>query len=280
MVGRMLAAARGDVPVEEVRTLLQGGGGAYEDILAADRLRTELISAGLTPTTMSPAESGQLLCAWVAYALQSLAEAFVEAEEQPGSLHRAGFITQVTSEQIRLLANEVPTWIGRARRASTDPGYDVAAETPLPADFPGWVRVEPCPTSHLVAMHSAASTMFDRLQLAAADFERSVAGADTLLNQLRGLVAQLQVQLDATPVTAMGSLGARDHEATEAVLRDTVTRCFTLGQLMSRPRLLRGGTRPPGWQHAPRPAGWGAGNPYSPRFEHHGSRGYGHYRQH
>ena len=51
---------------------------------------------------------------------------------------------------------EVEHWSVRARRAASDPGYDVTAEIALPVSLPGWVNVEPCPGPHLKAMLDAA----------------------------------------------------------------------------------------------------------------------------
>ncbi len=220
--------------------------------MAADRLRTDLVSAGLSPLTMSPAESGQLLCSWVAYALQSLADAFVEAEERSGPPPSPGFLTAVTADQVRLIAVAVPPWIARARRAAADPGYDVAGDVPLPATLPPWVQVEPCPLSHPTGMRNAAATMFERRQLAMADFERATSSHAGVQSDMRARVAALQALLDATPGSVRGSLRAREHEAAEVALRELVNRCFELGQMLSRPRLLRGRSRPPG-RTAPQP---------------------------
>lgn len=135
-LGRIAATMRREVPVERIRSLLQAGGGPYEDILAADQLRTELVAAEITPLMKSPVESGQLLCAWVAYALQSLADEFVAGEGLTGPPPASGFVTHITAEQVRVLASQVPAWVARTRPAAADPGYDVAAEVPLPAALP------------------------------------------------------------------------------------------------------------------------------------------------
>lgn len=258
---------RREVPVERVRSWLQAGQGAYQDVLTADQVRTELVGAGIGPSRMSPAESSQLLCAWVAYALQSLADEFVAAEESTGPPPAPGFVSQITSEQIRVLAADVPGWIARTRRAATDPGYDVAAEIPLPAALPPWVRAEPCPFSHLVAMRRAAAIMFERLELAMADFERTAADdAGGAPHQLRGLLVEVQTVLGAVPdQPLLEHRLAREHESIEATLRDVVGRCFSLGQMLSRPRLLRGPSRPPNWSPPPQQSpDWTAAAPDRP----------------
>lgn len=147
-----MASLRGEVAAEDVRRTLAVGGGAYDDALAADRLRSDLLAAGVSPFYASPAESSQLLSAWNALALQSLAQAFFDAELATARRLTAGHLAGITAQQIDLFAGQVPVWSGRARRAALDPGYDVAAEVPLPLDRLPWVAVEPCPDSHLAAM--------------------------------------------------------------------------------------------------------------------------------
>jgi len=218
---------------------LAAGAQVYEDADAADRLRQDLALAGLGPWTASPAETGQLLCAWNAFALQSLADAFLAAEEEARGGPAQGFVTLVTFQQVDLLGREIPGWSGRARRAGADPGYDVADEVALPAPLQAWVAVEPCPGTHLSAMRAGAATMLQRAQGALADFQRS-AGEDHRgdLAQLTGLLADLEARL-AYAGKALGRTSAAVHQSLEAELRDTAQRCFLLGQYMSRPRLLR-----------------------------------------
>lgn len=243
-LGRVAGRFRGEVPVAEVRARLRGGEQAYEDADAADRLRQDLVVAGVGPWGASPSETSQLLCAWNAYALQSLADAFVAAEEESRAGAGRGFVDLVTFQQVDLLAREIPAWSGRARRAAADPGYDVGAEVALPAPLNAWVAVEPCPPTHLAAMQAGAGTMLQRAQGALADFQRGADDHRAELAQLSGLLADVEARVTYA-AQALGRLSAAVHESLEAQLRDTAGRCFLLGQYMARPRLLRLPSGPP-----------------------------------
>lgn len=274
---RLRAALRGGVPADSVRAYLRGGSMAYEDYVAAEGLRAELVEAGLDPWIASPAETSQLLCAWNAYALQSIADAFVDAEDRAAGGH-ARVMPQVTAEQVALLVRDVPAWSGRARRAAADPGYDVAAEVPLPAALPPWVVVEPCPVSHLRAMHSATGSMLDRLEAAIGDLRRvdsDRSGDDA--GVLLGMLADLRGRLGFVDNVLAGSGTSAVHESAEATMRDAVSGSFVLGQVTARPRLLRQPSAPP-WVAAgqsrqrgypPPPGYYGHGH-----HGHHGSHGH------
>lgn len=245
LTARLGAAVRGEVPENTVASVLAAGSGAYDDLFAAETLRTDLLVAGVDPWNASPAETSQLLCTWVAYSLQSLAQVFVETERQQGPPPAAGFLTPITAEQASRFASNVPTWLGWGRRAAADPGFDVAAQTPLPVQTLPWVSIERCPASHLAAMRSAARAMLDRLAPALGDLERGTDGSHGAdIRQLRGLVAEVEARV-SLPAGAPGERGWAGHEREEQELRDAVARCFVLGQLMARPRLLQRPTTPP-----------------------------------
>lgn len=274
---RIGAKLRGDVPADEVLALLSAGGTAYEDYLAADRLREELTGAGIDPWTASPAESSQLLCAWNAYALQSVAQAFVEAAGL--TVGTGGFLPKVTAEQALRILREVPSWSARARRAAADPGFDIAREVALPAPLPPWVVVEPCPRSHLQAMRSAGVSMLERIEASLADLDRlPSARGNPDKTRLHGHAEDVRARLSyAEDMLAAGS-GMVVHEGAEAALRDAVATSFYLGQLVSRPRLARVGPPPRPFVDASPPSGplTGYGPPARPygHEDDHGHHGH------
>src|SRR6185437_7687340 len=105
---------------------------AYQDMLDAEQLRVSLASSGDSLWTARPHQASQLLCAWNAFALQTLGD-------QP----------PVTAEQAAAFLGEVEHWSAQARKAASDETYDVTAEIAVPAPLPEWVKVEPCPRAHL-----------------------------------------------------------------------------------------------------------------------------------
>lgn len=278
---RLSAALQGGVPATDVRPYVRAGAVAYEDFLEAESLRHELVAAGLDPTTASPAETSQLLCAWNAYALQTLAEAFLDAEDRLAG-GQAMTVAQVTAAQVQMLVRDVPVWSGRARRAAADPGYDVAAEVPLPAPMAPWVVVEPCPRSHLEAMRVATVAMVERIEAALADLGRAPgAGGARHVSTLSGMLADVRGRVGAVTGMLAGPATGPVHESAEAAMRSAVAQCFALGQITARPRLLQGpstpvyGARPaPQWPQQPPPGGPGYGYP------HGGYHGHGHHGGH
>lgn len=242
---RIGASVQGKVPADEALALLAAASGVYEDYLAADKLRDELAAAGIGPEQASPAESSQLLCTWVAYASVTLAQAFIDAERIDRA--RGGFLPAVSAGQVLVLLRDVPAWSARARRAAQEPGYDVAAELRLPVALP-WIVVEPCPRAHLEAMHAAGRVMYDRVEAALSEVERLSDPLTPVLGRLRGLTVEAQVRLDyAAALFRAGRVTG--HEEIESALRDGVSRCWTLGQVLARPRLAA--VVPPA---SPRPA--------------------------
>lgn len=233
---RLGATMTGKVPADEVRARLAAAGAVFEQYLAADRLRAELAAAGIGPSTASPAESSQLLCTWNAFVLVSLAQSFLSAEGLgPGE---PAFLPRVTHEQALVLLMEVPTWSARALRAASDPGYDVATEVALPAPLPPWVHAEPCPASHLKAMQAAGDAMLARIEAELGSLER-MPSAGPLTAQLRGLATQLHAQLTSAAALLAHGVGGRAHDSVEQPLRTAVAGCYTLGQLLARPMLVR-----------------------------------------
>lgn len=262
LFGRIGAALQGEVAVSEL-SIARIGSAGYDAMTASDLLRSELQGAGIDAWLASPAETSQLLCAWNAFALQSLADAFVAAEtDGRGGAQR---VSRVTAAQVDIFVQEVPPWAGRARRAASDPGYDAARDVPLPAPLPPWVQVEPCPRSHFVAMASGGQTMLGRLQGAAADVERTV-GAEHRgqLAQLRGLVAELEALFGTGLVLPPPGASRGVHEALERRLRDGVGRGFVLGQILARPQLLSAAPAPYGG-----PSPYGGPPPYQGLYGHH-----------
>lgn len=208
---------------------------AYDDFLAADDLRKELASSGVAAQNASPAETSQLLCAWCAWALQSLAEAFAGAHAGGEN----GPVPRITAQQIALITRETLIWSGRSRRAAIDPGYDVGSEVPLPAMFTAWVAVEPCPADHLSAMRAGRAVMVEKLTVALADSELLHTGWG---QQIRGVVEEIRVGT-APGLSGLPVPGQNIHASEEGTLRDSVSRCYILGQVLARPRLLQPNSR-------------------------------------
>jgi hypothetical protein len=239
MVTRLAAALHGEVAASTVEALRTAGGAAYQDMMDAEQLRGSLAASVDGLWAASPGQSSQLLCTWNAFALQTLGDELVEADYRADPRTK-GFLPPVTAEQATAFLGEVEHWSARARRAASDPGYNVTAEIVVPVPLPAWVVVEPCPRAHLDAMLAAARAMRGRAEAALADLTRTLppAGQDEAVARLRGMAAE------ADSVTGFGeslwspSANAEVHERVENSLRRGIAAYYQLGQLLAAPALL------------------------------------------
>lgn len=239
LVTRLAAVMHGEVSAATVEAYRRAGAVAYQDMMDAEQLRVSLADSGAGLWAASPAQSSQLLCAWNAFALQTLGDELVEADYRADP-RTAGFLPPVTAEQAAAFLGEVEHWSARAKRAASDATYDVTAEIALPVPLPAWVKVEPCPPPHLAAMLAAARAMRDRTEAALADLTRTEPpeGMRDAAARARGMVAE------ADSVVAFGeSLWSPDasgqvHERVENSLRRGIASYYEVGQLLAMPALL------------------------------------------
>lgn len=239
LVTRLAAAWHGEVAATTVDAYRRAGAVAYQELLEADQLRASLTASGGSMWTTRPDQASQLLCAWNAFALQTLGDQLVEADYK-ASPHTVGYLPPVTAEQAAAFLGEVEHWSSRSRRAASDSTYDVAAEVAVPASLPDWVKVEPCPPAHLSAMLAAAQAMRERAEAALVDLAESSppAGREEAAARLRGMAAE------ADSVTSYGEslyspgATAEVHERVENSLRRGIAAYYRLGQLLAMPALL------------------------------------------
>jgi hypothetical protein len=239
LVTRLAAAMHGEVSASTVEAYRRAGAAAYQDMMDAEQLRASLTASGAGLWGASPAQASQLLCAWNAFALQTLGDEFVEADYRADP-RTAGFLPPVTAEQAAAFLGEVEHWSSRARRAASDVGYDVAAEVALPVPLPAWVKVEPCPRAHLDAMLAAARAMRGRAEAALADIARTAPpdGRQDAAARLQGLAAEADSVVAYGEALWSPDADAEVHERAENSLRRGIASYFELGQLLAMPALL------------------------------------------
>lgn len=236
---RLAATLRGEVSAETVEAYRRAGAGAYEDLLAAEKLRERLAGGGTDLWHARPGESTQLLCSWNAFVLHTLGEQFVEADYLADP-RTVGFLPPVTAEQAAACFGEIEQWSARARRAERDVNFDVGAELSLPAPLPGWVEVEPCPRAHLAAMVTAARSMRERLQVALADFTRAgiPEGKEPVAAKLAGIVAEADAGVSFAESLWSPSTGVHVHQRIETSVKRELESYYRAGQLLAMPGLL------------------------------------------
>ncbi|SEP53526.1 hypothetical protein [Amycolatopsis saalfeldensis] len=239
LMTRLAAALRGEVSAQTVEAYRRAGVAAYEDLLAAEKLRDRLAGCGTCLWEARPGELSQLLCTWNAFVLQTLGEQFVEAD-YAADPRTVGYLPPVTAEQAAAFFGEVEQWSSLARRAVRDQAYDVGADVSLPAALPGWVDVEPCPRPHLAAMLAAARTMRDHAQAALADFVRAGIpdGKAGVPGKLDGMVAEADGAVSHAESLWSPTATEAVHQRVEASVKHGIASYHLVGQLLAMPTLL------------------------------------------
>ncbi len=236
---RLAAALHGEISGETVEAYRRAGKRAYEDVLNADKVRQELLVSGGDLWAAGPAQRSQFVSTWNAFALQTLGDAFVDADDRADPATR-GYLPRVTAEQAANFLGQVEHWSSCTRQAAVDPAYDILAREHLPAPLPSWTRADPCPPAHLDAMLSAGRAMRDRLQTAMADFRASAGPANHEDDAagLAGMAAAADSALDYAASLYSPAARPSVHEPVEASLRRSIEQYYRLGQLLAAPQLL------------------------------------------
>lgn len=239
LMTRLAAVLRGELAATTVEAYRRAGAGAYDDLLAAERLRTELAGCGTCLWDARPGQVSQLLCTWNAFVMQTLGEQFVEADYQSDP-RTVGYLPPVTAEQAAAFFGAVEFWSAGARRAARDPHFDIGAQIELPAPLPAWVEVEPCPRPHLDAMVAAGRSLRDHAQAALADFQRAGIPEEraAAAAKLDGMVAEADAAVTYAENLWSPAADTAVHERVEASIKRGIEGYFLTGQLLAMPGLL------------------------------------------
>ncbi|MFC4425197.1 hypothetical protein [Deinococcus navajonensis] len=135
---RVRAFTRGERDAHTLYAYRRAGTQIHPMLDAAERRRFELLVSGTGPFAVKRHVGLELAFAWNAFALQTLGDKMLEADEaaNPGT---AGFVPPVAFDQVQGYDEQVQRWLGFASQAADDPEFDVPAST-LPATLPRWSR--------------------------------------------------------------------------------------------------------------------------------------------
>ncbi|EYB69814.1 hypothetical protein DEIPH_ctg001orf0025 [Deinococcus phoenicis] len=252
----MRAFTRGEQEAQTLYAYRRAGAQVHPLLDAAERRRFDLTLSGQSPFAVKRHVGLELACAWNAFALQTLGDKMLEADEAADPA-TAGFLPPVTFAQVQGYYTEVQRWLGHASQAAHDPEFELPPGT-LPARLPEWSPVEPCPRPHLDAMIAALDALRLHAEAAMHQLERAAPEADAArLARLRGQFAEVLSQ--AAYVSGMYTPGASPalHEQIEDHAKRALEGLYRVGQLISYPALLtdagRGAARgEPGQNRLPR----------------------------
>ncbi len=242
---RLRAAVAGEKATAPLEALRVAGRAAYDEWMAAERLRAEQALAQSGPWAAAPGTCSQLLAAWNAFTLQTLGEALLDADYLADQ-STVGFAPAGTYDQVFNLLSTVQGWVSRARQAAADPGYDLAAQLDLPVKLPAWVKIDPVPTAHLTAMLSVASTLGVHADAALHALERSEIPQQCSegVRALKQLAAEAAAGLDYARALHSAGNDPSLRGAIASNLKRSLDLWFRVGQMVSMPGLLSR----PGWK--------------------------------
>jgi hypothetical protein len=239
LMTKMRATLGGERDAALLEALRTAGRVAYDELIAAEKVREQLSADGSSPWGAPPAASSQLLAAWNAFVLQTLGETFLDADyaAKPGTV---GYVPPVTYDQTSRWLAAVEGWVSRARQARVNPDYDISLELALPAGLPAWAEVDPCPPEHLSALLAAIPPVREHVDVALFALER--AGVPEQRRKAFNRLKQLAAEANAATDYAIGLNTQRYnptlHELIENNLKQALELWFHAGQLAAMPRLL------------------------------------------
>lgn len=232
---RIAAKLEGEVSADTAEAYRRAGADAYDLLVECEQRRSTQSASAQTPWIEDPAACRMFLCTWCAFALQTLGDAFLDADyrENPRT---AGFVPPVTARQVLLFYEDVEPWLGRARAAQSSERF--ALDVRLPARLPGWVDVEPCPREHLAAMRDACRLLCDHAELAVADLEHA-AGTERgdAVSRVREALAETRSAADYADRLHADTMTPELHRRTEATIKRGVEGAYRIGQLAAMPDL-------------------------------------------
>lgn len=238
LLTRLVSRLSGEVSAETLDAYRRAGLGVYDLLAGAEAERSAL--AGTSAGDVRDATRCFLLCTWNAFALQTLGDAFVDADYEADP-RTVGFVPPITKEQALGFYGEVEAWLGRGEQARVDP--DVSLPLALPAELPAFVEVEPCPSEHLQAMLAAARTLGEHAETAIFDAERLPGAGARELAELRALLASAANAAGyATRLYGDGDVSQELHERIEQSVKEALGAYYLAGQLAAMPELV--GRRP------------------------------------
>lgn len=232
---RIVATLEGEVSADTAEAYRQAGSGVYDLLVECEQRRSTEGSGPEAPWIGDPAACTLFVCSWCAFALQTLGDAFIDADYRANP-RTTGFLPPVTAKQALLFYEDVEDWLGRARAAQSSETF--VLDVHLPARLPGWVEVEPCPHEHLVAMQDACLVLRDHAELAVADLEHATGSehADAVA-RVREEFAQIASAADYAAQLHHGTMTSELHRRVEATIKPAVEGAYRVGQLAAMPDL-------------------------------------------
>jgi hypothetical protein len=240
--GRMFARFQGEVPGGTLEAYRRASLPVFELMDHAEARREACIADGLDPWTIPPATRAEILCAWNAFVLQTLGNDILNAD-YAGDPDTAGYVPQVTEDQLMSYFGQVEGWMDRAHQAQANPDYRL--DVVVPAALPPWSKADPSPPSHLRGLVKAMAAVGEHAAAAMRFLpETEPAGPDQAerqkqVHRIRQLYASAQSK--ARYAAEMHGADPSPGVRVQPYVREAIERFYELGQLIADPTLAGGG---------------------------------------
>jgi len=212
---------RGELSIAGLEARRRAGGIAYSLIDEADELDSTDRGAQLFR-----------LCAWNAYALQTIADTLIEcdARDDPPT---AGYVPRSTLLYSTACVEPVPAWVRRARIVQGDPHARLGVG--LPAHLPPWRHDEPTTHGELHGLRTAYETLQARVE---SSVQGLPAGEESKIRARAGrMLGQMSSCLEYVDAIMRPDLGPVDRGEARDRLLEALGGAFELGQLVAFPAL-------------------------------------------
>jgi DNA-binding transcriptional regulator YdaS (Cro superfamily) len=217
------SALRGEVSTADLESRRRAGAIAYSLAEEAD---------GVTETD----RSARLfkLCAWNAFALQTIADTLIDCDTQddPGT---AGYVPRSTLGYATACVDQVPRWISCARVVRDDPEARLAAT--LPASLPSWRYDESTTPGELHGLRTAYEALQPRVETGLQELAAAQTVDPSRLGQMRRMLAEMRSSAEYAEAIMRPNLGPVDRGEVRAGLLTALRRAFELGQVLVVPTL-------------------------------------------
>lgn len=172
------------------------------------------------------------LCAWNAFALQTIAETLLDSDtaDDPAT---AGYVAPSTLRFVGECLDAVPDWIRQARVVEGAPAARVGAA--LPARLPRWRHDEPTTEIELHGLRRAYEALEPRVE---SGVEAAAAATPArVTGELRRVRAEMASTADYAEALRSRNAGPVDRGEARWRLLDALEHAFLLGQLLAMPTL-------------------------------------------
>lgn len=235
---RLVSTLHGEVSANELEAYRRASLAVFELLDQAEEERLTAAAEGKTPWTMLPAKQTELACTWNAFVLQTLGNAFLDADYRDHPATR-GFVPPITADQVLRFYTPVEGWITCAQSAHANPSYriDIAVPSPIPA----WSEVEPCPNSHLHGMLDAMRAIRDHAQAAmnALDNAADLSKEQTeQRGKIREIFAAALSKARYADDMHRQNPSREVHETIEGYLKTAIEQFYLLGQYAAMPQTV------------------------------------------